>query len=506
MFTLKILCLGNNDEDTDQRTSTLATASGTQNHGLITDKNFQPTQVGYYHTSIVDLPFGDIVKLAPKFDQIILLDQPAESWSHWKPLLSTYKVMKELDSLGLNTVYQDNENIQLYKKFDNFVKENKSFCIYPWIEKIAIGGKYHVCHRSTEVVTTEQQLVDWRTDPEFKKVRQKMLNGERLPKHCKVCYDYEDRGIESYRQFETKEWISKLNINSLEDLENLRHPHYYEVRLSNKCNIMCRGCKPEFSHLIEKEFKKHNIISLENQTYDYTDISIIDLENLDKNTRVYLTGGEPTVISEVYEFLEKCIGLGKTDFDLTMCTNGVKFSKRFLDLTDHFSNLNFSFSLDGYGKVNDYWRHGSDWNTIVANMKTIQDKGHSVSINTVPGIYNVTNLHLLFEFLDQEFPHTSVYLQINYNPAQSAYNHPRADLVVDSMRRCQQTSMYYSDGKSNRTCIDSLLEHYSAKPEFKINDLKKFFEYNDRLDLIRNVKLADYIPELEACRQYVSAH
>ena len=34
--------------------------------------------------------------------------------------------------------------------------------------------------------------------------------------------------------------------------------------------------------------------------------------------------------------------------------------------------------------------------------------------------------------------------------------------------------------------------------------LKKFFDYNDLLDQSRNVKLIDYIPELEACRSYIT--
>lgn len=504
MFNKKILCLGNNDQDTDTRASDLAKQHCTVNHGLVTDKNFSAQEPGYYHTSIIDLPFGDIVKLANQFDQIIFFDQPQSQWSHWKPLLSTHKLMVELDRSGHNTVYKNNLNIQSSDHFEKFLQENKSFCMYPWVEKIAFNGKYQLCHRSIKTVTTEHELQDWRTNSEYEKIRNKMLKGERLPEYCQVCYDYEDKGIESYRQFESKEWISKLGIRSIQDLDNLQHPHYYEVKLSNKCNIMCRSCKPEYSHLIEKEANEHKIAYPIRQTFEYSSIDIIDLETLNTNTRIYLTGGEPTVIAEVYEFLQKCIDIGKTDFDLTMCTNGVKFSPRFKELISHFDKVNLSFSLDGYRQVNNYWRHGSDWDAIVSNMKWAQAQGHNVNVNTVPGIYNVTNLHLLFEFLDREFPHAGVYLQINYYPAQSAYNHPNSQLVVESMRRCQQTSIYHADGKSNRSCIDSLLEHYSHKPEFNAKDLRDFFEFNDRLDQIRQIKLADYIPELEACRNLLS--
>ena len=55
----------------------------------------------------------------------------------------------------------------------------------------------------------------------------------------------------------------KADLLQIENyLNNITHPYYYEIRLSNKCNLMCRSCKPEHSHLIDREYKKFNIIIL----------------------------------------------------------------------------------------------------------------------------------------------------------------------------------------------------------------------------------------------------
>jgi hypothetical protein len=86
---------------------------------------------------------------------------------------------------------------------------------------------------------------------------------------------------------------------------------------------------------------------------------------------------------------------------------------------------------------------------------------------------------------------------------QSAYNHPNHDLVVESMAKCKQTRMYYTDGKSNKTAIDSLYDYYSKRPACDLVELKNFFLYNDQLDHARNSRLGDYIPELEECRKYI---
>ena len=503
MFDKKILCLGNNDSATDTYTTQLANADNAVNHGLISDGNFIPQFPGYYHTTAIDLSSGAIINLAKHFDGIMLLDQPTDEWTHKKLLFSSYRIMSELESLGINTDYKNNKNIQKFLTFDQILKDNKSFCIYPWIEKINDFGNLTVCGRSTKKVTTVQELKDWRTDPEYQKIRQTMLRGEKLPNHCYTCYNYESKGIESYRIFETKDWISQLDINSIEDLDKITHPYYYEVRLSNKCNLMCRGCKPEHSNLIDREHKKFNIVFPGPQEFKYSSIDIIDIDTLGPTSRVYLTGGDPTVIKETYDFMEKCIKLGKTDFEFTLGTNGQKITKRFLDLCNHFTKMNFSISLDGYGIVNDYWRHGSEWNTVIQNTHLLESFGHSISINCVPGIYNVTNLHLLFEFLDREFPHCGLYLQINHVSIQSAYNHPNAKLVVESMEKCMKTNAYYTNGKSVKTSIDSIHAHYSKNPKYDQLALRAFFEYNDQLDQARNVRLADYIPELEECRKFI---
>lgn len=504
-FFQKILYLGNNTVDTDNKVSLLAEYFFTKNHGLIDNDNFIPSEPGLYHTSVNDLSAGGIIKISEYFDSIEMLDQPRQEWSHVKSLLATYKLMRELEKQGRTVKFRSNKNIKGYTEFEQLVETNKSFCIYPWINFVLESdNKLQLCARSLPIIQVDK-LKDWKTDSTYQNIRNKMIAGEPLPRLCKVCYDYEAVGAESYRQYETREWLNQLEIQSLEDLNKIDNPYYYEIRLSNKCNAMCRGCNPSYSHLIEKESKKFNIIPLtSNIIKKYGTIDLININSLSDKHRVYLTGGEPTIMTEVLQFMKDCIDKNKTNFEFTISTNGEKFSHKFLKLSESFTNMNFSFSLDGYGKINDYWRWKTNWDNIIRNMKTVEKMGHSVHINCVPGIYNVTNLHLLYEFLDQEFPNTTVYLQLNYFELNSAFNHPDHKLVIDSMERCKKTKTYYSDGKSNKTVIDSLHDYYLKNPKFNADLLKQFFEYNDKLDLARNSKLADYIPELENCRKYIN--
>jgi len=503
---IKVLFLGNNDQNTDQTVTKLAQQNDTQNHGLITESNFNPTQNGYYHTTTVDISWGGLIELAQKFDTVVMLDQPQKQWSHWKCMLATCKLMLTLEKQGLNVVFRNNHNVRkILYWIDLIYNKNPSLCIYPWINFHADVSGLKLCARDASTVTTIDKLQDWSQDPAYTSIRQSMLKGDLVPEHCKVCYEYEQLGMESYRQFETIDWITNLEIDTLEDLNAIDHPLFYEVNSSNHCNIKCRGCQPASSEPIGRELKKYDIITPYPILWNAppNSIHLIDIDSLDHRSSVYFQGGEPTIMPEVREFMRRCIAKNKTDFFLTMCTNGVKFSQEFLELIGHFSNTNFSFSIDGYDKVNDYWRSGSQWNKVIANVRLVESLGHSISINTVPGIYNVTNLHLLFEFLDREFPFTSVYMQVNYLPWQSAYNHPSPELVIESMKKCQQTSMYHSNGKSCKTSIDSILHHYYNDPVCDLKALQNFFDYNDQLDRVRGTKLADFIPELEDARRFI---
>ena len=504
----KILCLGTNSELTDSMSTEVSAQYLSKNCGLIDRNNLDVSVVdGVYHTSLADLSVGEILSLAKRFDLIVMLDQHRKEWSHWKLLQTTYKTMIDLESQGHATQFRNNKNVISFERMKSLVADNKSWCIYPWINLVTRDDRESngipLCARSPTMISSECSIDAWNNSTQRKEIQQSMLEGKLLPEHCNFCYDYERRGIESYREYESLDWCNQLGIESFSDLSKISSPKYYEIHWSNKCNLKCRSCGPSRSSAIVEEFKKHNVVMpfLDIVPVSHPPIDIVDIDSLDITSRVYISGGEPVIMPETLEFMKKCIQSDHTDFELTMSTNGVKFPQAFINASQHFANLNLSFSLDGYKEINDYWRSGSRWSSIVANMHLAQSMGHSVTVNTVPGIYNVTNLHLLLEWLDQEFPLTVVYMQINHVEIQSAYNHPDRDAVIASMERCQKTKIYWSDGKSCRSAIDSILDYYKNNHKFSVDDLRGFFEYNDRLDEIRGVKLGDFIPELEACRK-----
>jgi pyruvate-formate lyase-activating enzyme len=501
MINQKILYIGNETEQTDSAVSALAAASQTINHGLILNKNFEPREIGYYHTSIADVPAGAIVlNLAKHFDSIIMLDQSIVSYPHFKSFVNTFRLMIELEKKGFNTKFRHNSTNENILYWYDLFKTNKSLCALPFINLVNDYGSAVMCMKCPTPITQIHSIQDWSTDPAFTPIRNNMLAGIKMPDTCNICYEREELGQESARQFESLEWVIDLQLKTEQDLKNVKYPVLYEIRPSNKCNIMCRMCDDNHSHLIEEENKKIGFPI----TTDQWRMQDFPYDKIDFDTakRIYWAGGEPTVMPEFYSFLRRCIAQKQTNFDLNIGTNGVKISDTLLNLLKEFPRVTFCISFDGYKKVNDYIRWGSNFDVLRANCFRILEQGHKLAFQTVFSMYNATRIHEIFEFYDRDFPGCNALIQ----PAGMVdsyigpWHHPLKEQVLESMYKCRETQVYYNNGRNTTAFIEEMIERYTNH-KCSQEIVKLFFEYNDKLDQSRNSRLEDYIPELAAARQ-----
>jgi pyruvate-formate lyase-activating enzyme len=493
----KILCLGNNTEDTDTQTRIISQAANTVCHGLLSDLDSTVstesfTLAGYYHSSVYDIEFGKLVGICNQFDQVLVLDQPLEQWSHPDAF---YKTLQLCRQLSVPVIFENPNSSQGFNFFSNLVQTNQSFCIFPFIEMLVNYDFTTVCCRSSTPVTYVKDLTSFRHDKNYAEIRKKMIDGKLLPEHCASCYRLENQGIISARQQETVEWANRLGINSVQELDSINDPAYYEIRPSNKCNLQCRTCNPQDSHLIEKEYRSIGLISESklSQSKNSTGFEII---NFDSVKKIYIAGGEPTIMPKFYNFLDQCIAKNKTNIEILVNTNGTKLSDRFKTQLKHFSTFHFIFSIDGFDDLNHYIRWPSYWQTIIENFQYLRTNGHKVTVNTTVSIYNISRLHQLFEFIDQKFPGTLIHCQIAENL--SPFTFPNSQLALDSLESITQMTCYKNDPLL-ASSIDGYINWFRSTKNNKV-DLTEFFIFNDRLDQSRGVKLKDYLPELELFR------
>lgn len=500
-FEYRVLCVGNETRDSDQKTQELAKSYGSINYGLISDTAVTLSENGYWHTSLADIPAGDILRyLAPKFDQVKMLDQSIDSYPHWKSFVHTFRLMLDLEKQGLDTDFRSNVNNADILYWHDLLNRNKSLCVYPFINLVNDYGSAVQCQKQSKPITKIDSIKDWSTDPSFAPIRSAMLEGTKIPENCLVCYQREETGHQSARQFESLEWAMELRLRTEHDLSSLKHPVLYEIRPSNKCNIMCRMCDDRHSHLIEEENKKIgfpiNTIDWRMQDFPYHRIDFITAK------RIYWAGGEPTIMPEFYAFLRRCIEQQQTNFYLSIGTNGQKISQKMLDLLKEFPDVNFSVSFDGYQKVNDYIRWGSDFDSVRNNCYRILENGHQLAFQTVFSMYNATRIHEVYEFYDREFPGCNTLVQPAgmLNHYLGPWHNPLREQILESMYRCRETRVYHANGRNTNDLVEELIDR-CLNHDYDSTVLSRFFEYNDKLDQSRGSRLADYIPELDQARR-----
>lgn len=324
-------------------------------------------------------------------------------------------------------------NIRMKKLRLEALHNNPSFCVYPWMHQMVdpSGDLRLCCSASTSMGTYETIKEDWNSS-EMQEVRRDMIMGKPI-KGCQRCYDHEGYGVVSSRQRAAMRYGHRPAFHenfkySVEnDMKVESAPFYIDVRFGNLCNLVCKMCDPWSSTQIIKDRTKLKKLdpdgyaeqigdSAEYQVMDwYKDENFWDImeEYLPHIREIYLTGGEPTLIEENIQFLQRCIDLGyaKT-ISLSFNSNMTNINQNLIDVCKQFQYVGFSASIDGTGLIDEYIRYPSKWSKIKENLIKLWDVAREpdgdffISINLVVQAYNILSLPDIFSELielDREY-------------------------------------------------------------------------------------------------------
>jgi pyruvate-formate lyase-activating enzyme len=222
--------------------------------------------------------------------------------------------------------------------------------------------------------------------------------------------------------------------------------------------------------------------------------------------KVYMTGGEPTLIKNNFKFMEECIRQGRRDIVLFFNTNCTNVNRRFLELIRQFDTVNINASLDGTGIVNEYIRAPSNWEQISNNIEQLAALPNVVlGITPTIQIYNMFNVVDLIRWVEQ--------LRTKYGKAVFIdfliNNHPHhlnTNIVPQELRdQALDELVAFRDGgmlAHERMTIDSLqgLIGHLRSPQSSQSEeqMENFRAYTLALDVERGQRLADVDPRLAA--------
>jgi sulfatase maturation enzyme AslB (radical SAM superfamily) len=241
----------------------------------------------------------------------------------------------------------------------------------------------------------------------LKEVRASMLKGEWHPE-CERCRQEEINGIRSRREYENDDWskwygnyidYEKASIITEDDgtLDVDAQPiNFVDIRYGNFCNLKCRMCGPTDSHQWYDDFVQlydttsykdtHEKIQLTKNAkgrwatdqYDWFQGNNMYWSNFEKYAvnahKLYIVGGEPLIIDEHHESLERIVASGNAaNMRLEYNTNLTNLPDKLIKLWENFQEVRLGVSIDGYGDVFNYQRTPAKFDAVYKNMQKLND-------------------------------------------------------------------------------------------------------------------------------------
>jgi hypothetical protein len=296
---------------------------------------------------------------------------------------------------------------------DYLLNESKSFCMLPWIHLhvTPLGSALPCCignQQETVGNVNDGSLMDLVNSEKMCDLRKDMMDDELNPA-CQACHRHEQQGITSFRQTNNEvfgkyfdEALSTTD-KSTGKLANFKM-RYFDIRLSNICNMKCRTCNSHYSSLWEQEDVKQGmtVIGIDRTARSsYVRDILPQINNMDM---AYFAGGESLITEEHYVMLEEMIKQNKTDIVLRYNTNLSVLhykDKDLIELWSHFKNkIQLYASLDHYGERAEYMRHGTNWGNIESNFNKLMDNNNvSMTVNSVVSIFNFVTFGDFYNYM-----------------------------------------------------------------------------------------------------------
>ena len=444
------------------------------------------------------------------------------------------------------------------------LKKSKTFCPFPFMNLNSnTDGSVKICcaqnenmHLKKDDDTTfnlyEDDISEVWNSKHIQSIRKRLLNGEQI-QECNVCWNVENAekdygghnapkstrldSIQSYMEDDgifswLRESIEKNMQSTLEDGwvdETLKS---LELRLGNHCNLKCNMCwgysssriNSERLHLLQSKDKDMPSWLFDMWYPSEYDISKINmmwhedpkfLENFKKVAsklkRLYVTGGEPSIIEANTKIINHLIDIGNKECHVSFTTNLTTWNLDLYEKLEFFDRSEVQVSMDGYRKSQEYIRYGSDWRTVSDNFKKLIQLPDKVRIQVynVFQIYNMFETYKLMKWMDSLS--TSGVLKRNVGFYSILIDQPlylRTNLMPWSIRdkamRLYREFYDYSTynneyldfhGNANRiiSYLESNWEPHGSYDKYcqgieqtELNQRKMFYQYTYYMDKVRN--------------------
>ena len=403
-------------------------------------------------------------------------------------------------------------------------------CKYAWSHLDFLQGEYAPCYRfkikRQPIASLSDSLPSSVINKPAMLAVRDSLQRNSFPPGCSDCEYKESHGLMSYRHksLADKNWDDNNRI----DYTTTTIPHILdlELKFSRTCNFLCRHCMSDSNSQFEIVGRNNPDIDRQLQELDFDHLGIGDspittispeiVEDLIKNViptveRITFSGGEPLYHLDHYRFLERLISDKKIDTKkiiLSYNTNLslIRFkSYELSELWKHFKSIHITVSMDGTGKLFNYFRERGDYDTVISNLYSLLD-----SCDNIGSIYLVctcTSYHAFYA--DRIFGDlTKIVYNIKHVYGIDAHTGPTFVHYPDGLDMAN-LPQYVKDGliiKLNHSLIlksdplyhAALIEVINHLKNPSYSDTSKFAKIVALQDQLHNKNCKQFLPELAA--------
>ena len=397
-----------------------------------------------------------------------------------------------------------------------------TFCVYPWNNlHTNTDGRVKLC---CNIYTEDYVQVDGKdavlgkvpfddiwNGPHMKNVREMMINGDRL-KECSRCYEHEEKGLESSRQWANRTF--PLPVMRYDYVNNMAFdPTLLELRLGNQCNLKCSGCWSVSSDQLYNERKmitgqeqlpdwlasqwNHELESVEKFDWDWFKTKeFMDFVDRVAPTlkRLYMTGGEPTLIHMNRVMLDKLVEVGNKDCYVCWTTNLTNWPSEFYDKLDFFNASEIQMSIDGYEDVNRYVRYPTNWKSVEKNFTKAQQLPNKVLLKVyfVYQAWNVFDVKNVMTWIQNTQQRRVDFVPIFLESPEWIHSCNWPEHIRNEV--CEDLSSFDTP---YRGAIDSIVNYTKNTDKYSQENLHKMKVYIDLLDKYRSQSFKTTFPELD---------
>lgn len=264
------------------------------------------------------------------------------------------------------------------------------------------AGRYRLCchagnNSSLQKYNTRNTApFEYFLSDEMESIREKMLSGERVA-GCEACYNLEDRGHRSWRQWK---YNSTYPLSTNVEKVSLKLRIY-----GSYCNLGCYMCFPYNSSTRRQQMKDNDldwgrdadaVVNISTGRYEQVIADV--LANIHLVDRIDVTGGEPLQLPRMWEFVQQIPDQYAKEITLNFYTNLTELDFKQWDvwqLTKRFKQIKLAVSCDHFGDRLAWIRYPIDVNQFEKNLERAKDLITDLNVTV-----SILNIDQLFEIRD----------------------------------------------------------------------------------------------------------